>query len=339
MSRIAFIADKSTPNGQVLQALLPDLLGKASFIFANTLDEFKASGLLADVNIIAPIVFAGGNPAVIAELWPLCPKVRWVHSLAAGVDSVVPILNGLLGGPEVPLTNAKGAFSRSLGEYALAVILHFNKQVPRLQANRKSQSWERFIMNEVHGQTVGFIGFGDIAQNIAKLCRAFGMKTMALRQTRNLSGNELADVVCYSGDTEAGTGKLEVFRQSDYVVCTLPGGASTKHACGREEFAVMKPSSVFISLGRGTCVNELALVEVLQGGKIAGAAMDVFDQEPLVKESGLWQCENLLLSPHNADLTETYMKQTWDLFLEKLVEFSAADFTAFDVVVDKQKGY
>merc|ERR1712194_468378 len=119
----------------------------------------------------------------------------------------------------------------------------------------------------------------------------------------------------------------------------LPGGPHTHHACGRAEFAAMKPSGVFISMGRGTCVDEPALIEVLQGGKIGGAALDVFYQEPLPIESALWQCENLLLSPHNADLTALYLRQTWDIFLAKLAEFQTAGFKGFDNVVDKTKGY
>lgn len=339
MPLIAFILDALSPNGMAMVALLAELEGKAEHIIGNDLATFQASGKLSEVDVIIPVVFAGGVPAVIADIWPHCPKVRWVHSIAAGVDSVVPILNGLAKGPEIPLTNAKGAFSRSLAEYALGAMLHFNKQVPRLVANRNSRTWEKFVMAELHGQTVGFIGFGDIAQATARLCRAFGMKVMALRQTRNLSGNELADVVCYSGDTETSTGKLEVFRQSDFIVCTLPGGPATKHACGRAEFAVMKPSGVFISMGRGTCVDEPALFEALQSWKIAGAALDVFETEPLPKESCLWGCDNLLLSPHNADLTSDYMRLTWDLFISKLDALNAPGFQGFSSVVDKTKGY
>jgi len=286
-----------------------------------------------------PVVFAGGRPAVIAELWPHCPRVRWVHSLAAGVDTVVPVMRALPKGPETPLTNAKGAFSRSLAEYALAAMLHFNKQVPRLQQARQSRTWEKFVMAELHGRTVGFVGFGDIAQATARLCRAFGMRVLALRNTRGLAGNDLADVVYYASDTEAGAGRLELFGASDFVVCSLPGGPGTKNACGRAEFAAMKPAGVFISMGRGTCVDEEALVEALQGRRIAGAALDVFATEPLPPESPLWDCENLLLSPHNADNTADYMRLTWDVFLRRLAEFSDPGFKGFAEVVDLAKGY
>eukprot|EP00931_Biecheleriopsis_adriatica_P094723 TRINITY_DN68352_c0_g1_i1.p1 TRINITY_DN68352_c0_g1~~TRINITY_DN68352_c0_g1_i1.p1 ORF type:complete len:340 (+),score=65.40 TRINITY_DN68352_c0_g1_i1:63-1082(+) len=339
MVLIAVILDSGTANGQALLKLLPELDGKASCICGNNLEDFKGSPQLPEIDAIILAVFAGGQPSVIADIWPLCPNVRWIHSMAAGVDTLVPVINSLPRGPEVPVTNAKGAFSSSLAEYALAAMLHFNKQIPRLQSNRTTKTWDRFIMGELRGQTVGFIGFGDIAQTTARLCKAFGMQVMALRNSRGQPGNELADVVCYASDAPDGKAKEEVFRQSDYVICTLPGGPATYHACGASEFAVMKTSAVFISMGRGSCVDEAALVDVLKGGKIAGAALDVFEKEPLAPESPLWHCDNLLLSPHNADLTETYMKLAWDVFLKRLAEYTSPSFSHFEGVVDKTKGY
>ena len=146
------------------------------------------------------ILVFGGDPAAVADLWPHMTCLKWIHSLAAGVDTLVPVLNSLPGGSEIPLTNAKGAFSRSLAEYSLAAMLHFNKQIPRLQKHRTTKTWDKFVMNELHGQTVGFIGFGDIAQCSSRLCKAFGMRILAWRNSRQASGEELADEVFYAGD-------------------------------------------------------------------------------------------------------------------------------------------
>jgi len=242
----------------------------------------------------------------------------------------------LPGGPEIPLTNAKGAYSRPLAEYALGAILHYNKQVPRLQKSKRSKtSWDdKFTMSELYGKTVGFVGFGDIAQTTVPYCKAFGMKVLALRQSSNASGNELADKVFYSGEN-----KLGLFQEADFVICSLPGGAPTRHFCGKAEFDAMKPTAFFLSIGRGTCVDEVALVSALESDSIAGAALDVFDKEPLPADSPLWNCENLLLSPHNADLTTEYIKVSWELFLTKREAFLSPDFKGFDVQVDKAKGY
>merc|ERR1711879_730978 len=119
---------------------------------------------------------------------------------------------------------------------------------------------------------------GDIGQTTARLCKALGMKIIAPRNSRGAAGNELADEVYVTGE---GAAKQSVFEKADFVICSLPGGASTNKFCGRTEFNAMKSTAVFISLGRGTCVDEGELVQALKGNQIAGAALDVFAVEPL----------------------------------------------------------
>ncbi|CAE7591423.1 serA [Symbiodinium necroappetens] len=337
MPVVAVVVDELSSDGAAVVECLPQLSQRsATWIVGNSLADFK--GELETLQAVEILVF-GGDPAAVADLWPHMTCLKWIHSLAAGVDTLVPVLNSLPGGSEIPLTNAKGAFSRSLAEYSLAAMLHFNKQIPRLQKHRTTKTWDKFVMNELHGQTVGFIGFGDIAQCSARLCKAFGMRILAWRNSRQASGEELADEVFYAGD---GVGaKQEVFKQSDYVVCTLPGGSATYHCCGAEELNAMKPTAVFISLGRGSCVDEAALEDLLLHGKIAGAALDVFEKEPLPPDSPLWRCESLLMSPHNAApyMAKQCAHENWQLFLERLDEFMTEGFSGFPVVVDKSKGY
>jgi len=332
---IAFIYDPSTPNGKSMDGFLKQLDGQADMISGNDVEAFRSFPKLAEVDVIVVVVFAGGNVQLVRDLWDLCPGVRWVHSLAAGVETLVPLLASLPRGMETPLTNAKGAFSRSLAEYSLLAMLHFNKQVPRLQEQRSNKVWEKFIMGELHGMTVGFVGFGDIAKATARLCKAFGMRIVALRNSPGLPDDGLTDKVYYSGAQPPQ--KLEVFKESDFLICSLPGGQATHKFCGAEEFAAMKSTSVFISIGRGTCVDEDALAKVLQQKQIAGAALDVFAVEPLPQDSALWSCENLLFSPHNADLTCNYIGETWRIFLEKLEAHKSG--SSLGAEVDKVKGY
>lgn len=334
---VAFVADPANANAGVLKKLISETpsFAQISWCIGNDVSTFSDFSALSDVDVLVASVFAGGNPKVVADLWPLCPNVKWVHSMAAGVDTLLPILNDIPGSLDVPLTNAKGAFSRSLAEYSLAAILHFNKQIPRLQANRTSKIYDRFIMNEIHEKTVGFIGFGSIAQTTARLCRGFGMRVLAYRNSGGTEGG-LADEVFLAS---APHGKREVFAKSDYVICSLPGGPRTLHACGRDEFSAMKKSGIFISIGRGCCVDETALATALKEGAIAGAALDVFETEPLPPNSVLWDCENLLLSPHNADLTPTYTQSAWDLFVDNFQTYISPDFSGFAQQVNKSKGY
>ena len=148
--------------------------------------------------------------------------------------------------------------------------------------NQEAKRWDPFVMDVVAGKTVGFVGYGHIAQQTAVLCKALGMRIIACRRS---SGGE--DVVVPS-QTYAPADRLKLFAEADYVVCSLPGTAATQDFCGAAEFGAMKSSGVFVSLGRGAAVDEDALVDVLQKGQIRGAALDVFKEEPLPASSPLW---------------------------------------------------
>merc|ERR1712232_279042 len=120
----------------------------------------------------------------MSPIFSKCPNVKWVHSLFAGVDALAPFIKETLSNrPDVTLTNGKGAFSSSLAEYVLSSALYFNKQVRRCQANRATKQWDKFVMPELKGKTMGFCGFGHIGQTTAKLAKAFGMEVLALRRS------------------------------------------------------------------------------------------------------------------------------------------------------------
>eukprot|EP00927_Polykrikos_kofoidii_P059838 TRINITY_DN54960_c0_g1_i1.p1 TRINITY_DN54960_c0_g1~~TRINITY_DN54960_c0_g1_i1.p1 ORF type:complete len:367 (-),score=65.42 TRINITY_DN54960_c0_g1_i1:108-1136(-) len=336
---IAVIADVTSQHGGTLQTFFGCIKETdAKCLLANTLESFVSHGteVLEQVTAIVVGVFAGGKPQVIADLWSYCPNVRWIHSLSAGVDSLVPVLRQLPRSSELQLTNAKGAFSRSLAEYALMAMMHFNKQVPRCQENKRARKWDKFVMHEMHGATVGFVGFGDIAKTTVPLCRAFGMRVIALRRNKDMSDEAVkADEVFGIDNHEE---RLELFRRSDFVVCSLPGTPQTQHFCGAAEFGAMRETGVFISIGRGCCVDETALVDALRNGRIAGAALDVFEKEPLPEDSPVWEVDNLLLTAHNADYTKTYISDALNQFLEKFKSFSSAP-EEFKGTVSIEHGY
>jgi len=227
----------------------------------------------------------------------------------------------------IPLTNGRGAFSSSLAEYALTAALHFVKQVPRCMENRREKRWDKFVMGELKGLTMGLLGAGSIAQATGHLAKAFGMRTVALR--RNLrkedDSNGAFDLMLgpYDGPILPAH-KKALFEQSDIVVCTLPGTPSTKHFVSSAEFAAMRPGAIFVSLGRGVAVDEAALDAALRGGRLGGAALDVFEMEPLPETSPLWDTahgERLLLTAHNADFTESYFHLGWDVWQQNLQAF------------------
>lgn len=194
------------------------------------------------------------------------PKVRWVHCYTAGVDKLSGFMSGPLAEAGLPLSNGRGAFSSSLAEYAMMAALHFNKQVPRCQANRAGKQWEKFQMPVLRGQTLGLLGFGDIAKHTATLARAFGMRVIALRRNAGTidPDSALLDLTLgpYQGPILE-SHKRALLEQSDLVVSTLPGTPESHHFMSREEFGIMKPGATFVSVGRGSVVDEAALAAAL----------------------------------------------------------------------------
>jgi len=322
---VVVIADMESKSGAIVTDLISSTdAAAAEYVTGNSIQDFAGKeSILAKAECIALAVFAGGKPGVIADIWPLCPQVRWVHSLAAGVDTLCPVLLPLprISDGQVFVTNARGAFSRSLAEYSMAAMLHFNKQIPLIQANGVKRKWDKFVMPELHGLTVGFVGFGDIAKTTARLCRAFGMRIVALRRKAGIGSDDegLVDEVFVSGEDKQKHNSF--YSQADYVVCSLPGTPQTEKFMDASAFAAMKETAVFISIGRGSVVDEDALADALQKGGIAGAALDVFATEPLPEGSPLWACKNTLITAHNADFTVTYLQDTWAVFQRRLNEF------------------
>ncbi|KAH8052896.1 phosphoglycerate dehydrogenase [Aureococcus anophagefferens] len=241
-----------------------------------------AASLQAQTDTLDALVWVPGVAGAEATKAFEALGPNWVHSFSAGVDGLAPFLaSEALAARPTPLSNGRGAFSSSLAEYVLAAALHFNKQLPRCARNRDAKRWDAFTMDVLAGKTMGFVGWGHIAKTSARLAEAFGMKTIACRRD---PGKADADGEPAPGATFGVEDKLEVFKRSDFVVCSLPGTQATRDFCGGPEFAAMKNTAVFISLGRGAA-DEGALV---------------------------------LLTAHNADLTADYFELGWDVFAANL---------------------
>uniref|UniRef100_A0A7S3PHG0 D-isomer specific 2-hydroxyacid dehydrogenase NAD-binding domain-containing protein n=1 Tax=Aplanochytrium stocchinoi TaxID=215587 RepID=A0A7S3PHG0_9STRA len=284
------------------------------------------------------IIIPPASTDTLEKIWPQLNKANWMHCFFAGCDSIMSFIRNqrLDENESFTLTNGKGAFSDSLAEYTIAAMLHFNKQIPRLISNRQQKKWDKFVMPTLRNKTVGFVGFGHIGQVTAKLCKdAFGMNVLALRRhARNSDrfGGNLANKV-YTYDN-----RMEMLKQSDFVVCVLPGTKETRNFMSQDEFSAMPVHSIFISIGRGTCVDEDALDRALNEGLIAGAALDVFNTEPLPISSPLWNHENILLTAHNADFTTDYFELGWNVWQDNLDRFISGN-NELATPVNKSLGY
>lgn len=296
----------------------------ARVVTGNTVESLAAAAPEAGA-----ILHWSASKQLLEQVWRLAPNVRWVHSRAAGVETV--LFPDLIES-RVPLTNSRGVFSGSLGEFVMAAVLFFAKDLPRMRRNQRDAKWEPFEVQEVRGRTMGVVGYGDIGRAAAERAHAFGMKVAALRRRPELSREDpLLDCI-FPVEQRA-----ELAAISDYLVLAAPLTPESRGLIGEAEISRMKPGAVLINVGRGPVVDEAALIRALEQQRIRGAALDVFEEEPLAKGHPFWRMDNVLLSPHCADHTDTWLADAMELFLDNFERFRRGE--SLRNLVDKKAGY
>ncbi len=318
---VLVLADPTEPQLAMLEQLPPE----TGIAVGNTVGAFKRAA--PDATIIFNWSLSG---KLLREVYLMCPRVQWVHTRSAGLDSL--LFPELIESPVV-LTNGSGVFSQSLGEFALAAILFFAKDLRRMVRNQEAGRWEQFDITAIEGQTVGIVGYGDIGRAVATRVRAMGMRVLAMKRSGPSASNPDPLVSRIYGPSEL----LEMLADCDYVVVSAPLTPATQGMIGAEAFAAMKSSAVAINIGRGPVIDETAMVQALAAGMIKGAALDVFDQEPLPPGHPFYALPNVLLSPHCADHTPDWMDQAMRFFLEQFERFLCG--TPLKNVVEKTRGY
>jgi len=262
------------------------------------------------------------------------PSVEWVHARSAGIDH---ISSPALFRSSAKLTNAKGMFSSTLAEYCMTACSYFAKDLPRLARQKSDVNWEKYPVSELRGATLGIVGYGDIGRASAKLAKAYGMTVLGLRRNVVAASSSSDDPYCdrfYYGTEGLG----EVMAESDYVLVAAPLTEATRGMVSAEMLGRCKSSAVIINVGRGPLIDEDALIEALSSNAIKGAALDVVAVEPLPEESPLWKLDNVLLSPHNMDMTLTFMRESTEFFVnENLPRFVRGERLLNPV--DKSAGY
>ncbi len=274
------------------------------------------------------ILQAGAKPDLLRAAFPLARRVRWVHVLWAGVEKV--LFPELVASP-VPLTNGRGVFRDSLAEFAIASIFYFAKDLRRLVRNQEAGRWEQFDVLDVRGRTLGIVGLGEIGRASARLARALGMRVHAMRRRNAGSSDPDVDRLYAPGELRA------MLAVSDYVLVATPLTSETRGMIGEAELAAMKPSAVIINVGRGPVIVEPALISALERGAIRGAALDVFDTEPLPEGHAFYGLANVLLSPHSADHTVGWTDLAMNRFIDNFERFRNG--LPLENIVDKQAGY
>ncbi len=288
---------------------------------------------LAELLPAAEVVVFGlaSKPVDLAAAWKHARSVRWAHSLSAGVEG---LLFPALVRSSVPLTNARGVFKRPLAEFAVLGILFHYKRVRRLVENQRAHQWHDHQVTLVRDRIMGVVGYGEIGRECALLGAALGMKIHALRRNPERSaGDALLARIFGPEELHAMLSGIDV------LVCAAPLTRATRHLIADPEFEAIKPNAIVINVGRGAVIDESALIRALVNRRIAGASLDVFEQEPLPHDSALWGMENVLISPHCADHTVNpdWVDSTMQFFVHNFHRYRRGE--ALENLVDKRAGY
>jgi phosphoglycerate dehydrogenase-like enzyme len=289
----------------------------------------KADELKRHAPDVEAILYAHTNGNLLLQILPLAGRLRWIHSLWTGVEGII--------GPELiqhpaPLTNGRGVFRWPLADWVVAVMLFFAFDLRRVIRQQEQHVWKPFTGTTLNGRTLGVIGYGAIGSAAAERARSFGMKIFALRRRpEQFQAHPLVDRSFPPEQIR------DLIASSDYILVATPLTSETRGLVGQEEIAAMKSTAVIMNIGRGPVIDEPALVQALESGSIRGAALDVFNTEPLPPDHPFWKMPNVLLSPHTADRVEGFLVPAFDCFFQNLHRFMRGE--PLENTVDKLAGY
>jgi phosphoglycerate dehydrogenase-like enzyme len=269
------------------------------------------------------------------EQFAAAPKLRWIHAPTAAVHQFMfpELINS-----NVVLTNSTEVHGPVVTEHVIALIFALAKKIPQAAVLQRKRVWGQEAMwnegqhlKEIAGATLGLIGVGSIGRRVAQMASALGMRVIAVREHPEKGTPPGVQAVYAPGEVD------KLLGQSDFVVIAAPLVAATQSLMNADRLSRMKPEAFLINVGRGPQVDESALAGALRTRRIAGAALDVFEHEPLPPESPLWDLDNLLITPHTAGLTEKLWDRHYELFSENLRRYRSHQPLLY--VVDKQRGY
>jgi len=290
-----------------LQATFPDF----QFVQLQSYDRVPEEIVDADV-------FIGWS--LRPEQFVAAKKLRWIHSPAAAVHQ---LMFPELVRSNVLLTNSSSVHGPVVAEHAIAMMLALAKRLPQAMRYQARKVWSQEILwnerprpREVAGATVAVVGMGGIGAEFARLAKALGMRVLAVREDPS-KGAAGADAVFGSAQID------EVLPQADYVLLCTPVTPATTHIINAARLKKMKPDAYLMNVARGPLIDEPGLIAALKAREIAGAGLDVFEEEPLPADSPFWEMDNVLITPHSAAVTEQLWDRHYHLIVENLNRFLA----------------
>lgn len=325
------------------------------------------TSLIKSLQEVSPILRITVHPAqnvndVPDELWSRCEvlytnrilpnpelasNIKWVQLHWAGIESLVD--KPLFAKPDITVTTLSGAAASQSAEHVLTMLLALGHQLLNLSIQQKKfewpkDRWERFKPQELRTSTVGIIGYGSIGRQVARLLRESGATILATKNdalhpidsgyTPKGMGDPSGDLIHRLYPAQA---LKSMLKDCDFIVVAVPLSDRTRGLVNAEVLAACKPTAYLVDISRGGIVNHDALIKSLNNQKLAGAALDVFPEEPLQRESPLWGMPNVIITPHIAGISAHYDERAVDLFAENLSRY-IADLPLYNVF-DSKKGY
>ena len=278
----------------------------------------------------AEILLRGGLPAsVLDHVLARAPNLRWIHSASAGIDRVAtPAVRAR----DITVTNARGVFSKPIAEYVVMMLLAVARRLPQLLELQRERTWQPLRGRELGSLVVGIVGYGSIGAEIAHLLEPFRTQVLATRRRQELGSGDAPNVQLF-GDDQLD----ELLGQSDAVVLAAPLTEQTAGMIGAPQLQAMRESGWLINIARGRLIDEAALRRALESGWIAGAVLDVFNDEPLPPDSPLYGIPNLVITPHTSWSSDQVTERGIVLFTENLRRYLAGE--PLENVVDLEAGY
>ena len=277
--------------------------------------------IFTDFNPECDIVF--GDTGRIKEALPNLPNLKWVQTTSAGIER---LMDKSLRSDYI-LTNAKDVFGESMSEYVFGYLLFHEKKILERILAQQSKHWQRHESGLLRDKTIGLLGVGSIGAHLASTAKHFAMNVRGF--TRESESCEDVDVYYHHPNL------LKFVEGLDYLVTILPRTEDTNKVVGADLLDTLPSHAIFINVGRGNAVDELALIQALNEGKIAAAVLDVFAEEPLPKEHPFWTTPNLLMTFHTSAIS--YPESITKLFIENYHLYTEGKSLKHQV--DFERGY
>jgi D-2-hydroxyacid dehydrogenase (NADP+) len=250
------------------------------------------------------------------------PKLKWIQALGTGVDNIIDLPSL---GQEVLVTNVRGIHGAPVSEATIAYMLSLARDMPRSVRAQENSKWERWPSALLAGKTVGILGVGLIAEYLAPICKTLRMTVVGIsgspRETKGF------DRMAHRDDL------VKIAPDLDFLIALTPLTPETRGIVGEKVFAAMKPSAFLVNVARGGVVDEPALITALEAGKIAGAGLDVFSQEPLPSDNPLWHTKNVTIFSHLGGYSQGYEDRAMPTIAGNMAKFLSGDLKSMINIV------